>query len=124
MATISIEGMEFHAYHGCFAEEQVIGNTFIVDVHMETDTGPAERSDKLDETVNYADVFLIVKEQMGIKSKLLEHVGRRIMDAVLARYPEIDIIELKISKLNPPVGGKVHAVSVTMDNIEDDGEEV
>lgn len=115
--------MEFHAYHGCFAEEQVIGNTFIVDVHMETDTGPAERSDKLDETVNYADVFLIVKEQMGIKSKLLEHVGRRIMDAVLARYPEIDIIELKISKLNPPVGGKVHAVSVTMDNIEDDGEE-
>jgi dihydroneopterin aldolase len=123
MATISIEGMEFHAYHGCFAEEQVIGNTFIVDVHMETDTGPAERSDKLDETVNYADVFLIVKEQMGIKSKLLEHVGRRIMDAVLARYPEIDIIELKISKLNPPVGGKVHAVSVTMDNIEDDGEE-
>ena len=123
MATISIEGMEFHAYHGCYEEEQVIGNTFIVDVHMETETGSAELSDNLDETVNYADVFLIVKEQMGIKSKLLEHVGRRIMDAVLARYPEIDIIELKISKLNPPVGGKVHAVSVTMDNIEDEGEE-
>lgn len=119
MATISIEGMEFHAYHGCFAEEQVIGNTFIVDIHMDTDTTSAERSDNLDETVNYADVFQVVKEQMEIKSKLLEHVGRRIMDAVTEKYPEVDIIELKISKLNPPVGGKVHAVSVTMDNIDE-----
>lgn len=124
MATISIEGMEFHAYHGCFEEEQLIGNTFMVDVHMETDTASAERSDNLEETVNYADVFQLVKEQMAINSKLLEHVGRRIMDVILEKYPQVDIIELKISKLNPPVGGKVHAVSVTMDNIdEDDGED-
>ena len=119
MATISIEGMEFHAYHGCFTEEQVIGNTFIVDVHLDTETASAEQTDNLEETVNYADVFHLVKEQMEIKSNLLEHVGRRIMDAILDRYPEIDIIELKISKLNPPVGGKVHAVSVTMDNIDE-----
>ena len=123
MATISIEGMEFHAYHGCFDEEQVIGNTFIVDVHMETETGIAELSDNLEDTVNYAEVFQLVSEQMAIKSKLLEHVGRRIMDAIQDRYPEVDIIELKISKLNPPVGGKVHAVSVTLDNIDDDREE-
>ena len=123
MATISIEGMEFHAYHGCFEEEQVIGNTFMVDIHMETDTAAAERSDNLEETVNNADVYQLVKEEMAVNSKLLEHVGRRIMDAILERYPQVDIIELKISKLNPPVGGKVHAVSVTMDNIDDDGEE-
>ena len=123
MATISIEGMEFHAYHGCFEEEQLIGNTFMVDIHMETDTAAAERSDNLEETVNYADVFQLVKEEMAVNSKLLEHVGRRIMDAILERYPQVDIIELKISKLNPPVGGKVHAVSVTMDNIDEDGEE-
>lgn len=122
MATISIEGMEFHAYHGCFAEEQVIGNTFLVDVHMDTDTTSAEVTDNLEDTVNYADVFLLIKEQMNINSSLLEHVGRRIMDAILAKYPQIDIIEVKISKLNPPVGGKVHAVSITMDNIEDEGE--
>ncbi len=123
MATISIEGMEFHAYHGCFEEEQLIGNTFMVDIHMETDTIAAEHSDKLEETVNYADVFQLVKEEMAVNSKLLEHVGRRIMDAILEKYPQVDIIEMKISKLNPPVGGKVHAVSVTMDNIDDDGEE-
>jgi dihydroneopterin aldolase len=123
MATISIEGMEFHAYHGCFEEEQLIGNTFMVDVHMDTETTSAEQSDNLEETVNYADVFQLVKEQMAVNSKLLEHVGRRIMDVILEKYPQVDIIELKISKLNPPVGGKVHAVSVTMDNIDDDREE-
>lgn len=120
MATISVEGMEFHAYHGCFAEEQVIGNTFIVDVHMDAETSSAEVSDNLEETVNYAGVYEIVKEQMEIKSKLLEHVARRSMDAILEKFPEIDFLEIKISKLNPPVGGKVHAVSVTLDNIDDE----
>lgn len=119
MSTISIEGMEFQAYHGCFAEEQVIGNTFMVDVHMDTNTEASEHSDKLDETVDYAAVFEIVKAQMAIKSKLLEHVGRRIMDAILERYPQIDFIELKVSKLNPPVGGKVYSVSVTLDNMDE-----
>jgi len=114
MSTISIEGMEFQAYHGCFAEEQVIGNTFIVDVHLDTETSSSEQSDNLDETVNYAEVYDLVKEQMNIKSKLLEHVGRRILDAVLERFSEIDFMEVKISKLNPPVGGKVHSVSVTL----------
>lgn len=119
MSTISIEGMEFHAFHGCFEEEQIIGNTFIVDLHLDTDTEDSEQSDQLHETVDYAQVFEIVKEQMAIKSKLLEHVARRIMDAVLERYPEIDFLEVKVSKLNPPVGGKVHSVSVTLDNVEE-----
>ncbi len=61
--------MEFHAYHGCFAEEQIIGNTFIVDLHLDTETDASELSDKLDETVDYAAVFEIVKAQMAIKSK-------------------------------------------------------
>ena len=119
MSTIAIEGMEFHAFHGCFKEEQVIGNTFMIDVHFDTDTSSSELSDSLDETVNYAAVYEIVKQQMAINSKLLEHVGRRIMDAVLMRFQEIDFIEVKVSKLNPPVGGKVYSVSVTLDNIEE-----
>ena len=119
MSTISIEGMEFHAFHGCFAEEQIIGNTFIVDVQMDTETISSEKSDNLAETVNYAEVYDLVKEQMEVKSKLLEHIGRRIMDVVLKKFPEIDFLEVKISKLNPPVGGKVHCVSVTLDNIDE-----
>lgn len=111
--------MEFQAYHGCFAEEQVIGNTFVVDLHLDTETDSSELTDNLNETVDYAAVFEIVKEQMAIKSKLLEHVGRRILDAISDQFPEIDFIEVKVSKLNPPVGGKVHSVSVTLDNINE-----
>ena len=114
MATIALEGMEFHAYHGCFAEEQVTGNTFYVDIYFDTDTSMAEDTDDLNETVNYAEVYEIIKAQMEIKSKLLEHVGKRIIDAITKRFPEVETIELKVSKMNPPIGGKVDNISVIL----------
>jgi len=117
MATIAIENMEFHAFHGCFEEEQIIGNTFIVDIYMETDTVEAEKTDDLDKTVNYANVYELVKKEMAIKSKLLEHVGRRVLNAVEQTYPQIEAIELKIAKMSPPIGGKVESVSLTLDNL-------
>ena len=114
MATIALEGMEFHAYHGCFAEEQVTGNTFYVDIYFDTDTSMAEDTDDLNETVNYAEVYEIIKSQMELKSKLLEHVGKRIIDAITKRFPEVETIELKVSKMNPPIGGKVDNISVIL----------
>jgi dihydroneopterin aldolase len=117
MATIAIENMEFHAFHGCFEEEQIIGNSFIVDIYMETNTEEAELSDELDKTVNYADVYELIKNEMAVKSKLLEHVGRRIINVIEQTYPQIDAIELKIAKMNPPIGGKVESVSLTLDNL-------
>jgi dihydroneopterin aldolase len=122
MAVISLEGMEFFAYHGCFSEEQIIGTRFVVDLFIEVNTTMAEKTDKLSETVNYQDLFLTVKEQMMIKSKLLEHVGRRILDAVLAKYPEIEHAEVKISKMNPPLGGKTGSVSVSLSSADENPE--
>lgn len=115
MSTISIEGMEFFAYHGCFDEEQLIGTKFIVDLYFEVDTEEAELSDDLSKTINYQSVFLIVKEEMQQKSKLLEHIGRRILNRLKSEYPKIESATLKISKLNPPLGGKIENVSVTLD---------
>ena len=114
MATISITGMEFHAYHGCFREEQLIGNTFIVDIHFETDTNEAEISDDLHKTVNYAAVYGLVKKEMEITSRLIEHVARKVLNSVTGSFPQIIQAELKVSKMNPPVGGKVEKVSVTL----------
>lgn len=110
--------MEFHAFHGCFKEEQIIGNTFLVDLYMDTNTKEAELSDNLEHTVNYARVYELVKKEMAVKSKLLEHVGKRIIEAIEQAYPQIDAIELKISKMNPPIGGKVESVSITLNNME------
>jgi len=114
MSTISIEQMEFYAYHGCFKEEQIIGTRFLVDLQLEVNTGEAEKSDALADTVNYQEVYLLVKKEMEKKSKLLEHVGRRILDAVRGRFPEVSSATVKVSKMNPPLGGKMKSVSLTI----------
>jgi dihydroneopterin aldolase len=114
MSVISIEQMEFYAYHGCFKEEQIIGTRFLVDLTLESNTDIAEKSDDLKDTVNYQEVYLLVKTEMEIKSKLLEHVGRRILNSVKERFPEVKTAELKISKMNPPLGGKIKNVSLKM----------
>jgi 7,8-dihydroneopterin aldolase/epimerase/oxygenase len=114
MGTISIEGMEFFAYHGCFKEEQIIGTRFTVDLFMETDTLQAELTDNLAVTVNYQAVYGLVAEEMAIKSNLLEHVAHRILDRIGREFPQITSSRIKISKMNPPVGGKVEKVSVEL----------
>jgi len=115
MATISIEGMEFFAYHGCFKEEQVIGTKFRVDIFLEADTSVAEYSDNLDDTVNYLAVYLAVKEEMTIKSKLLEHVARRIIRRIKNDFPTVTKTRIKMRKINPPLGGKIDFVAVEME---------
>jgi len=115
MSIISVEGMEFFAYHGCFKEEQIIGTKFIVDIHIEANTSIAEKTDDLTKTINYQTVFLLVKKEMQEKSKLLEHVGRRILNSLKAEFNEIETAQLKISKMNPPLGGKIRNVSLTLD---------
>lgn len=114
MSTISIEGMEFFAYHGCFKEEQIIGTKFLVDLQITVDTSESEASDNLSKTINYQSVYLLVKKQMQEKSKLLEHVGRRILTSLKTEFPLIQDATIKISKLNPPLGGKIKNVSLTI----------
>lgn len=113
MSQIAVEGMEFFAYHGCFQEEQIIGTRFLIDIHLETATLAAEYSDNLNDTVNYQSVYLKVKEEMSENSKLLEHVARRIVNRLFRDFTSVDGIFIKVSKLNPPVGGKVGSVSVS-----------
>ena len=115
MAWIALEQMEFLAYHGCFTEEQVIGTRFMIDLYIETDTSKAELSDDLNDTINYQSVYKVVKNEMQIPSKLLEHLGRRILTSVFTRFPKISYAKIKISKLNPALGGKIGSVSVNLE---------
>jgi len=110
MGKISLEGMEFFAYHGCYKEEQIIGTKFIIDLHVSLDTVLAEESDHLKDTLSYVQLYHAVKNEMEQKSHLLEHVAKRIMDSLKSGFPQIQGIELKISKVNPPIGGKVGQV--------------
>ena len=114
MATIEINDMRFYAHHGCFEQERAIGTRFRVDLAFETDTTRAEMSDRIDDTVSYLDVYQVVKREMETPSNLLEHVARRIADAVMGRFAAVDTIRVKVSKLNPPLGGQMDSVSVSL----------
>ncbi len=112
MSRIILEGMEFYAYHGCFKEEQLTGNRFLVDLEIEVDTSKAELSDQLKDTVNYQAVYRQVSIAMKDKSQLLEHLSRRILDNIESEFPAIWYIKLKVSKMNPPMGGQMKCVSL------------
>ncbi|WP_297091137.1 dihydroneopterin aldolase [uncultured Draconibacterium sp.] len=115
MGVIEIEGMKFYAYHGHFAAEQVVGNNFEVYVRLEANCNDAAQSDKLKDALNYQAVYETIKDVMQIKSALLENVAQRILDALYERYPEINHARLKVSKMNPPMGGEIERVSVTLE---------
>jgi dihydroneopterin aldolase len=115
MGVIEIEGMEFYAFHGHYAEEQIVGNRFIVDLSLSTDSMKAAKSDNLTDAIDYQGVYLIVKEEMLIKSHLLEHVAGRILDRLHRSYQSLEKVKVKISKCNPPMGGQIERVSVTLE---------
>lgn len=114
MGLIAIEGMEFFAYHGCFEEEQIIGGRFIVDIFFEAGTRGAEEQDALSGTVNYQKVYEVISKEMTVKSKLIEHLAARIISAVYTAFPGVWNVRVKVCKMNPPIGGKVDKVSVTL----------
>ncbi len=118
MGLIHIENMEFYAYHGHFREERIVGNKFMVDLTLETDMAKPAQSDDINDAVNYQRAYQIIKEQMEIKSHLLENIGKRILDALYEEFSNISRAEVKVSKMNPPIGGKVEKVSVRMSRPE------
>ena len=112
---IEIEGMEFYACHGHFAAEQVVGNRFLVNLTLISDCSKAAKSDDLADALDYQIAYFIVKEEMQTKSHLLEHVAERILDRLYLECPLIEKAKIKISKLNPPMGGEIEKVSVTLE---------
>jgi dihydroneopterin aldolase len=114
MARISLEGMEFYSHHGYYREEQIIGTRFIIDFHFDADTTEAQRSDELKKTVNYHTVYAMIRKEMALDSRLIEHVAWRILSKAHQNFPEIGFAQIKISKMNPPLGGQTQKVCITL----------
>lgn len=114
---VALEGLEFHAFHGVYPHERESGNWFEVDIAVETDFSEAAQSDELAGTVNYETLFRMVKEEMEKPSRLLETVAEKIVDDVLQALPSVKSVDLKISKLNPPIGGKCKKATVSLSKV-------
>jgi dihydroneopterin aldolase len=112
---IELEEMEFYAYHGCFREENVVGNRLLVNISLQTDMARPMQTDKIDDALNYVMVYELVRAEMQQTSNLLEHVTARVIDSLYRHFPQITRALVKISKMNPPMGGQMKKVSVTLE---------
>lgn len=113
--TIKLEKMKFYAYHGHYEVEQTVGNHFLVDLLVETDAYAATQSDRLRDALDYQQLYSIVKSEMEIPSHLLEHVANRIAEKIKSEFISVARIVVKVSKMNPPMGGEMQMVSVTLE---------
>ncbi|GHN01000.1 7,8-dihydroneopterin aldolase [Cytophagales bacterium WSM2-2] len=111
---ITLEGLEFHAYHGVYPHERSSGNKFEVDVIVETEIQSSAFQDDLTGTINYEDLYALVKAEMEKPSKLLERVAHNIAEVILQKFPSAVNTEVKISKFNPPIGGVCKKASVVV----------
>jgi len=116
MAKIEIENMHFYAHHGCYEEERKIGTNFTVDCCLECDIITAAKEDELSKTINYQTVYLLIQQELKKTSLLLENIAYRIIVKIQQQFPQIKHVEVKIRKLNPPIGGKIEAVSITLNS--------
>ncbi len=114
MATITIENMQFYAHHGCFEQEQRVGTHFTVSLTFTYDATAAIESDSIEDAISYLDVYQLVKKEMEQPSHLIEHVAWRIQQVVKAAYSQIGSVQVKLCKLNPPLGGQVEQVYVEL----------
>jgi dihydroneopterin aldolase len=112
MGQLVLENMEFFAHHGHFDEEQTIGGRFEVTVVIDTDLSKPAETDDLNDALDYSLVYEVVKKEMGKSSRLLEHLARRIADAVYTVSDSISRVSVTVSKLNPAIGGKMNKFSV------------
>lgn len=114
MGKIRVNNIRLYAYHGCLEEEALIGSEYRVDIEIQANLDVAKTSDALEDTVDYVHINSIVKEEMQIRSKLLEHVAQRIIRRVFSELSTVSEINVSVSKLNPPIGGDVESVAIIL----------
>jgi dihydroneopterin aldolase len=114
MGIVTLEGLEFFAYHGYYKEERKIGNKYHVDVSVELDLSKAAQKDRLSETLDYEILYKLIFEVMQKPTKLLEHIAQRVIDQVYANFSQIQSVEVTVAKHNPPVGGVCRWAKVTL----------
>ena len=114
LGTIKVKNIKVYAYHGCLIEEGKIGSDYQVDLSVKANLKESAKTDELEDTVDYVHLNKIIKEEMSIRTKLLETVADKILDRILFEIPLVTSVKVKVSKLNPPIGGNVEKVTIVM----------
>ncbi|MEM9528476.1 MAG: dihydroneopterin aldolase, partial [Bacteroidota bacterium] len=111
-AKIGLEDVRFHAPHGFYEEEHLMGNEFSIDVEVEASITGAAQDDDLGGTVNYATIYYLLQAEMKKPTQLLEALAYRMGNRILNQFDSVSSVKLRLRKINPPLGGKVGAAVV------------
>lgn len=112
MHKIYLEQCRFKAKHGVFSEEKTIEGEFVVDVVLTTDFSKAASADDLEGTINYAEIYQVIEQEMLIPSRLLEHLADRVVNSIFKHSLQVKVVQLKVCKTHPPIKGEIGAVCV------------
>ena len=115
MGVVQVNGVRVYGYHGCMDEEARIGQEYQIDVSIKSDFQSSLQSDALSDTVDYVDVHRIIRREMGIRSKLIEHVGGRIASAIKSEIKLVELVKVKVTKINPPISGQCDSVAIEVE---------
>tara|TARA_B100000929_G_scaffold163477_1_gene129521 strand:- start:222 stop:578 length:357 start_codon:yes stop_codon:yes gene_type:complete len=113
LGVIKLKNIKVFSYHGCLDEEGKIGSEYRVDLKVHGDLSNSAKTDQLSDTIDYVHLNKIVKEEMAIRSKLLETVAERILNRVMNELIMVQKAKVDVSKINPPIGGNVAMVTVS-----------
>ena len=111
---IEVNDIRVYANHGCLDEEAKIGQEYFIDILVQTDFSQSTNSDDLSHTIDYVWINKVVVEEMAIRSKLIEHVGQRIVNKMLSQ-PSVQKVRVKITKPAPPINGDVKNVAIIIE---------
>ena len=116
---IHLRNVRFHAFHGVMPQERRVGAYFLVNLRVGYPLEKAMQSDEVADTLNYAALYAVVREEMMTPSNLLEQVAGRFADAVIKAFPQVTSIDLELTKENPPMGADCDGAGVKIHLIND-----
>ncbi len=110
---IHLKNMVFYGYHGELAEENRLGQRFIVDLALSVDMAEAARTDDLKKTVDYVRIYDLCRQVMEHdRVKLLETLAKDLMDRILAECDRVAKVEITIKKPSVPLKGILDYVAI------------
>ncbi|MCS6822984.1 MAG: dihydroneopterin aldolase [Cytophagaceae bacterium] len=111
---VTLEGLEFYAFHGIYDGERKMGNKFTVDVKVLYEYAPENNKEDLSKTIDYEKICNCVKQEMAKPAKLLETLAINILERIFSINNNIQYTEVHVSKHNPPVGGQCKRAMVSL----------
>ena len=120
MGIIRLNNMNFYGYHGVYEFEKEKGTNFEIDLELFTPLAKSSKSDNIEHTINYEDIYELVKKTFGSKSYfLLEKLADSISRSIFEEH-KIEKLIIRVRKINAPLDGKLDSVEIELERKSSD----